>query len=217
MKFEAWPVEPPGFGSGPLSIWTMSVQPRRLRWPTRQLPTMPAPMITQFACAGTVWPAVWPAWPAVSWSPAWLIDVSSTLELSPTGDISFRYHEPITERAGVSRDPADDRDAGARPGRGGARGPLAAPVGPGPHADPRGAATFGARPVRHHHPPTRHVRVEHRRIGVVDAVRDSGDPRAVCHAPGLRSRSGCRLGRHGGGTCPRDFGQFADATVGGRP
>ena len=27
MKFEAWPVEPPGFGNGPLSIWTRSVQP----------------------------------------------------------------------------------------------------------------------------------------------------------------------------------------------
>ncbi len=27
MKFEAWPVEPPGFGSGPLSSSTMSVQP----------------------------------------------------------------------------------------------------------------------------------------------------------------------------------------------
>ncbi len=24
MKLEAWPVEPPGLGSGPLSIWTMS-------------------------------------------------------------------------------------------------------------------------------------------------------------------------------------------------
>ena len=24
MKFDAWPVEPPGLGSGPLSIWTMS-------------------------------------------------------------------------------------------------------------------------------------------------------------------------------------------------
>ena len=27
MKFEAWPVEPPGFGNGPLSTWTRSVQP----------------------------------------------------------------------------------------------------------------------------------------------------------------------------------------------
>ena len=31
MKLEAWPVEPPGFGSGPLSIWTMSRTPRRAR------------------------------------------------------------------------------------------------------------------------------------------------------------------------------------------
>ncbi len=32
MKFEAWPVEPPGFGSGPLSSRTMSRQPSRARW-----------------------------------------------------------------------------------------------------------------------------------------------------------------------------------------
>ena len=31
MKFEAWPVEPPGLGSGPLSIWTMSRTPSRAR------------------------------------------------------------------------------------------------------------------------------------------------------------------------------------------
>ena len=49
MKFDAWPVEPPGLGSGPLSIRTRSFQPRRARCPTRQLPTIPAPMTT--ACA----------------------------------------------------------------------------------------------------------------------------------------------------------------------
>ena len=32
MKFEAWPVEPPGFGSGPLSSRTMSFQPSLARW-----------------------------------------------------------------------------------------------------------------------------------------------------------------------------------------
>ena len=32
MKFEAWPVEPPGFGKGPLSSSTRSVQPCRCRW-----------------------------------------------------------------------------------------------------------------------------------------------------------------------------------------
>ena len=53
MKFDAWPVEPPGLGSGPLSIWTMSVQPSSARWWTRLLPTMPAPMTTQRADAGT--------------------------------------------------------------------------------------------------------------------------------------------------------------------
>ena len=31
-KFDAWPVEPPGLGSGPLSTCTMSRQPRRARW-----------------------------------------------------------------------------------------------------------------------------------------------------------------------------------------
>ena len=46
MKFEACPVEPPGFGSGPLSIIVMSVTPRRVRWYARLLPTIPAPMTT---------------------------------------------------------------------------------------------------------------------------------------------------------------------------
>ncbi len=32
MKLLAWPVEPPGLGSGPLSICTRSRQPRRARW-----------------------------------------------------------------------------------------------------------------------------------------------------------------------------------------
>jgi hypothetical protein len=32
MKFEAWPVEPPGFGSGPLSTRTMSFQPSFASW-----------------------------------------------------------------------------------------------------------------------------------------------------------------------------------------
>ncbi len=54
MKFEACPVDPPGFGSAPLSIWTMSRQPSRARWWTRLLPTMPAPITTQRAVGGTV-------------------------------------------------------------------------------------------------------------------------------------------------------------------
>ncbi len=53
MKFDACPVEPPGLGSGPLSIWTMSRQPSRARWCTRLLPTMPAPMTTTRAVDGT--------------------------------------------------------------------------------------------------------------------------------------------------------------------
>ena len=52
MKFEAWPVEPPGFGSGPLSIRTRSRQPSRARWWARLLPTMPPPMTTAFARDG---------------------------------------------------------------------------------------------------------------------------------------------------------------------
>src|SRR3954451_1456298 len=53
MKFDAWPVDPPGFGSAPLSIWTMSRQPSRARWCTRLLPTMPAPITTTRAEGGT--------------------------------------------------------------------------------------------------------------------------------------------------------------------
>ncbi len=52
MKFDACPVEPPGFGSGPLSSSTRSVQPSSARWPTRLLPTMPAPITTARAVAG---------------------------------------------------------------------------------------------------------------------------------------------------------------------
>src|SRR5690242_1876054 len=54
MKFDAWSVEPPGLGSAPLSICTMSRQPSRARWCTRLLPTMPAPMTTTRAVAGTL-------------------------------------------------------------------------------------------------------------------------------------------------------------------
>ena len=54
MKLDAWPVEPPGLGSGPLSICTMLRQPRRARCHTRLLPTMPAPMTTTRADVGTV-------------------------------------------------------------------------------------------------------------------------------------------------------------------
>src|SRR5918996_326819 len=52
MKLEACPVEPPGLGSGPLSISTRSRQPSRARWWTRLLPTMPAPITTARALAG---------------------------------------------------------------------------------------------------------------------------------------------------------------------
>ena len=54
MKFDAWPVDPPGFGNGPLSICTRSVQPSLARWYAMLLPTMPAPMMTAFAFAGSV-------------------------------------------------------------------------------------------------------------------------------------------------------------------
>ena len=53
MKLDAWPVEPPGLGSGPLSIRTRSSQPNSARWATKQLPTMPAPMTATLARSGT--------------------------------------------------------------------------------------------------------------------------------------------------------------------
>src|SRR5438105_2045187 len=52
MKFDACPVEPPGLGNGPLSIWTMSRQPSSARWPTTEFPTMPDPITTTFAVVG---------------------------------------------------------------------------------------------------------------------------------------------------------------------
>ena len=52
MKFDAWPVEPPGFGNGPLSSWTRSVQPSSASQPARLLPTMPPPITTAFALRG---------------------------------------------------------------------------------------------------------------------------------------------------------------------
>src|SRR4051795_1623128 len=52
MKFDACPVEPPGFGSGPLSSSTRSVHPSSARWYARLLPTMPAPTTTAPARAG---------------------------------------------------------------------------------------------------------------------------------------------------------------------
>src|SRR6266567_252507 len=51
-KLDACPVEPPGFGSGPLSTSTRSFQPSSARWCTRLLPTMPAPMMTALAVVG---------------------------------------------------------------------------------------------------------------------------------------------------------------------
>ena len=59
MKFEAWPVDPPGFGRGPLSTSTMSDHPSRARWPTRQLPTMPAPITTTLAVGPSPGPRSW--------------------------------------------------------------------------------------------------------------------------------------------------------------
>ncbi len=52
MKLEACPVEPPGFGIGPLSTRTRSRHPSRARWQARLLPTMPAPIMTALARAG---------------------------------------------------------------------------------------------------------------------------------------------------------------------
>ncbi len=46
QKFDAWPVDPPGLGRGPLSTSTMSRQPSLARCQAMALPTMPAPMMT---------------------------------------------------------------------------------------------------------------------------------------------------------------------------
>ena len=54
MKFDAWPVEPPGFGSGPLSISTTPSHPSSVRWYARLLPTMPQPITTARAVEGKV-------------------------------------------------------------------------------------------------------------------------------------------------------------------
>ena len=61
MKLEACPVEPPGFGIGPLSTSTRSRHPSSARWWTRLLPTMPAPTMTALARAGV---SVMPLLPA---------------------------------------------------------------------------------------------------------------------------------------------------------
>ena len=53
MKFDAWSVEPPGLGSGPLSISSRSSHPSSARCPTRQLPTIPAPITAIVARAGS--------------------------------------------------------------------------------------------------------------------------------------------------------------------
>ena len=53
MKFEAWPVEPPGLGNGPLSSRTRSRHPSSERWWTRLFPTMPAPITTARAVLGS--------------------------------------------------------------------------------------------------------------------------------------------------------------------
>src|SRR5215472_17231503 len=66
MKLEACPVEPPGFGIGPLSTRTRSRHPSSARWCTRLLPTMPAPMMTALALAGV---SVMPPLPAYLFSP----------------------------------------------------------------------------------------------------------------------------------------------------
>ena len=62
MKLEACPVEPPGFGIGPLSTRTRSRQPSRARWQARLLPTIPAPTITALARAGMSLMPLFPAY-----------------------------------------------------------------------------------------------------------------------------------------------------------
>ncbi len=91
MKFEACPVDPPGFGSGPLSIWTMSRQPSRARWWTRLLPTMPAPMTTTRALLGTV---------VMRWSPCCVS--RNVLRYKERGQSLTRPPHPSSDECGES-------------------------------------------------------------------------------------------------------------------
>ena len=52
LVVQAWPVDPPGFGSGPLSNCTMSRQPSSARCATTEFPTIPDPITTTFAAVG---------------------------------------------------------------------------------------------------------------------------------------------------------------------
>ena len=47
------PVEPPGFGRGLINLHDI-FQPSFARWYTMPLPTIPAPITTHFALAGTL-------------------------------------------------------------------------------------------------------------------------------------------------------------------
>ena len=90
MKLDAWPVDPPGSGSGPFSISTTSSQSSFARCSTRQLPTMPAPTTATLALDGAVRRSRMPASPghAIPRLP------NSTAEGPPKPAAGTPGHEP---------------------------------------------------------------------------------------------------------------------------
>ena len=215
MKFDAWPVEPPGLGSGPLSICTMSVQPRRLRWPTRQLPTMPAPMMTTFALRRDRLRAV-----GVSASRSWMYSlcIARMPCHAPPVIYLYRYHATISlsERAyqairrmivrlelapgAVVRDDELQRQLGL------GRTPI------------REALQRLVRDQFVTVIPRRGMYVRASTCRAVDAVRDAGHPRAVrrCASPAhaARAATGTRWRRRSAAPTDR---QHADGAARDRP
>ena len=176
MKFEAWPVEPPGLGSGPLSSSTMSVQPRRARCPTRQLPTMPAPMTTHRGVR-------------------WGDQLTCALRRS-NADISSPYH--FAQRPRLPRDPADDHRPRAAPGRGACARPTSS-SGSASGAR-RSARPCSGWPASSSSPscPRRGMLVTGIDVADLgDALRDPGGAGALRRPPGLRSRATRALGADG--------------------
>src|SRR5271165_608571 len=106
MKLDACPVDPPGFGSGPLSTSTTSRQPSSARWWTRLLPTMPAPITTALARDATsaigLIPSCWNLIGAVGHSP---------------GKSGVMGHSPIS-RQELGQGGLQPAEAGVNPGEG---------------------------------------------------------------------------------------------------
>ncbi len=171
MKFEAWPVDPPGLGSGPLSSSTMSVQP--------ELGEVPGQAVADDAGAddhalGLVperrsWPLLVPRERAVAVTTGCLI-YHECITNAQISLLSARAYDEIRRKiirlelapGDVVREEALQDAARDRP-----------------HADPGGVAASRPRSVRHGDPAARDVRVVDRRLRAVAAVRDAGGDGAV--------------------------------------